>query len=211
MQVYLHSPGTANVVENSPFGGIRLEPNAAAPEGTPLDNLNDLPPSAETMGEYSAKKLATIIHEGDYKRSKLEILFTSVRQASSPFSVISTVRLGEPLPPRDFALLIITYPKASSLFRWFSKLPFPSPVSVLSSTELIFRACASNTSIRIRVDDLRAESPSCSFSDLIVSSVGNLIKISFADFVVTQAQCAPPRIREWAWYARRLRRRSKRG
>ena len=117
------------------------------------------------------KQVATNTHDGDYKRSKLEILFTSVRQAPSPFSVISTVRIGEPLPPRDFALLIVTYPKPSSLFRWFSKLPFPSPVSALSSTELILRACASNTSIKIRVDDLRAESPSCSFSDLIVSSL----------------------------------------
>jgi len=122
------------------------------------------------------KNEVSITNDGDYQRAKLEILFTKARQASSPFSVSSTICLGEPLAPMDFALLIRTKPKPSSLFKWFSKLPFPSPVSVLSSTELILRACASNTRINIRLDDLNVDSFSCSFKDRMASSVTVLSK-----------------------------------
>lgn len=59
-------------------------------------------------GEYSAKEYNQLKIDADYHRAKLEILFTSARQASSPFVVISIVCIGEPLPPMDFALLIVT-------------------------------------------------------------------------------------------------------
>lgn len=50
----------------------------------------------------------TITGDGDFQRAKFEMLFTSARQASIPFSVISTICLETPLSPRTFSLLTLT-------------------------------------------------------------------------------------------------------
>ena len=54
-------------------------------------------------GEYSAKTDASVTSDGESQMAKLEMLFTSARQASIPSSVISTTCLETPLAPRDFS------------------------------------------------------------------------------------------------------------
>ena len=56
---------------------------------------------------FGERMMSLSKRDGDYHRAKLEILFTSARQESSPFEAISIVCIGEPLPPMDFALLIV--------------------------------------------------------------------------------------------------------
>ena len=53
--------------------------------------------------QSSTFRTISAVDNGERQRAKFETLFTRARQASSPFSVISTVCLGTPLAPMDFA------------------------------------------------------------------------------------------------------------